>query len=85
MMVVFEVFLRPAQDADKLFTEATLKETNAVVMTLPEAEKLIQGVKADSKGREQRFVTVAKRDAPWIQRALETSPMVSGFSMHDVD
>jgi hypothetical protein len=86
MMVVFEVFLAPGADADVLLSAETKKETGAVVMTIAEAEAVgFAGMPADPEGRDRRLIAVRKADAPWIHRALETSEMVGGFRMFEVD
>ena len=85
MMVVFEVFLATGSDPSLILTEETKRETGAQVMTLDEARKVgFQGI-TDAEGHEVRLIAVAKRDAPWVHRALETNEVVASFRMHDVD
>ena len=36
-------------------------------------------------GTEVRLIAVARRDAPWVHRALETNEAVGSFRMHEVD
>ena len=85
MMVVFVVFVAPGADPDTLFSEETLNETAAQVMTVEDARKVGFAGLPDYGDKVVRLVAVAKRDAPWIQRALESSPVVARFSVNDVD
>lgn len=86
MMVVFEVFLAPGADPTTLLSAEILKSTGAQVMTIDEARKVgFAGLPEPSDGKVVRLIAVAKRDAPWIHRTLETSEAVGGFRMHDVD
>ena len=85
MMVVFEVLLAPGADPDALLSKETLKETQAQVMTIAEATKVgFQGL-VERPGHVVRLIAVARRDAPWIHRALETSDAVGTFQRHDID
>lgn len=85
MMVVFEVFVAPGSDPNALVSKGTLEETKAQVMTLAEAKSVgFQGL-PDPEGHEVRLIAVAKRDASWIHKALETSEAVGRFRMYDVD
>jgi hypothetical protein len=85
MMVVFEVFLAPGADPEKLLSKETLLETKAQVMTVNEARKVGFAGLPDPGDKEVRLIAVAKRDAPWIHRAMETSEAVGGFRVHEVD
>lgn len=86
MMVVFEVFLAPGADAAQILSKETLRETQAQVMTLEDARKVgFGGLPEPPPGKEVRLIAVAKRDAPWIHRALETNEAVGTFSVHEVD
>jgi hypothetical protein len=85
MMVLFEVFLSPGADPSTLLSQEILRETKAQVMTMEEARKVGFSGLPDPQGKEVRLVAVAKRDAPWVHRALETSEAVGTFRMHDVD
>ena len=84
-MVVFEVFLAGGADPDSLLSEETKRETQAQVMAPEEARKVGFHGLPDYAGREVRLIAVAKRDAPWIHRALETSEAVGNFRMFEVD
>lgn len=85
MMVVYEVFLHPTADASKLLSEDTLKETQAQIMTVEEATAVgFSGIKPDPKGREMRLIAVAKRDAQWIARALDSHPDVASFRANEI-
>ncbi len=86
MMVVFDVYLSPGADPEDLLSQETVRETKAQVMTVAEAAKVgFSGLPEAEMKTERRLIAVAKRDAPWIQRALETSPAAAGFRVHDVD
>jgi hypothetical protein len=86
MMVVFEVHLAPGADPSLLVSPETQRETQAQVMTLDEARKVgFAGLPEPPPGTVVRLIAVAKRDAPWIHRALETSEGVGTFRVHDVD
>ncbi len=85
MMVVFEVFLAPGADPETLLSAETLRETKAQVMTPDDARKVGFAGLPDYGDKVVRLVAVAKRDAPWIQRELETSPAAGRFSVNDVD
>jgi hypothetical protein len=84
MMVVFEVFLTKGKSL--ALSPEMLRDTQAQVMTLDEARKVgFQGVPDPPEGREVRLVAIAKRDAGWLQQALEGNPDVENFRVHDVD
>lgn len=85
MMVVFEVFVAPGADPGHILSAETKRETNAQVMTLDEARKVGFSGLPESPGKEVRLIAVAKRDAPWIHRALETNDAVGTFRVHEVD
>jgi hypothetical protein len=86
MMVVFEVHVAPGSDPDGILSAETKQETAAQVMTYDEARKVgFNGLPAAPADHEVRLIAVAKRDAAWIQRALETNEAVGQFRMFDVD
>ncbi len=86
MMVVFEVFLAPGADPETLLSAETLASTKAQVMTLEDARKVgFAGIPDPGEGKQVRLIAVAKRDAPWIHRALETNDAAGSFKVHDVD
>jgi hypothetical protein len=87
MHVAFVVHVVKGSDSEKLLSEETKRETQAVVMTLDEASKMgfaASGIEVPP-GREVYLIVVARRDAPWIQRTLEGSEIVAGFQIVDVD
>ena len=84
MLSVFEVHIAPGSDPDSILSESVKKETQAQVMTFEEARKVgFQGLPEPSGG-EVRLVAVARRDAPWVLRALENNDAVAGFRVHEV-
>jgi hypothetical protein len=86
MMVVFEVHVAPGSDAATILSAETARETQAQVMTLDEARKVgFAGLPAAPSDHEVRLIAVAKRDAKWIQRALEGNEAVATFGMVEVD
>ncbi len=86
MMVVFEVHVVPGSDPAGILSAETLRETQAQVMTFADAKKVgFSGLPDPPSDHEVRLIAVAKRDAPWIQRALETNEAVGQFRMFDVD
>jgi hypothetical protein len=85
MMVVFEVHMAPGSDPGGILSAETLRETQAQVMTLDEAKKVgFGGLPEPPPDRLVRLIAVAKRDAQWIQRALEINEAVGGFRVHEV-
>jgi hypothetical protein len=85
MMVVFEVHMAPGSDPSGILSAETLRETQAQVMTLEEAKKVgFAGLPEPPADRVVGLIAVAKRDAQWVQRALETNEAVGGFRVHEV-
>ncbi len=84
MLVVFEVHIAPGADPDALISPDTARESNAQIMTPAEARKVGFAGLPDFGDKEVRLVAVAKRDAPWIQRILETSDVAGSYKVHDV-
>ena len=86
MMAVFEVYLAPGADDSELLSEETRRSAQAQIMTLEDAKLVgFAGLPEPPPGKDVRLIAVAKRDAPWIHRALETSEVVGGFRVHEVD
>lgn len=84
-MVLFEIFLARGGDPAKLFTEEMLKSTQAQIMTHAQAAAVgFQGL-PDPGGKAAVVVAVARRDARWVQSALEGSPHVDQYRVHEVD
>jgi hypothetical protein len=85
MMVVFEVHVVPGADPGSILTAETLRETGAQVMTYDEATKVgIVGLPPPPADHVVRYVALAKRDAPWIYRSMESNDAVGGFNVHEV-
>lgn len=85
MFVLFEVFLAPGAAADLLSSD-TLRETQAKVMTLDEAQKLgFGGLPEPPADRDVRLIVVAHRYLPWIHRSLDANEAVASFRVHPVD
>ena len=85
MIVVFEAFLAPGADPDTILSEELIKSTKAQVMTPGEARAVGFAGLPDRPGEEVRLIAVAKVDAKWIQRVLETSEAVGRYQVHEVD
>ena len=85
MLIVFEVHIATGSDPNTLLTAETLRETQAQVMTVAEAKKVgFSGLGDAPTDHEVRLVAVAKRDANWVQRALESNEGVAQFRTHEV-
>lgn len=84
MLVVFEVYVAPGADPDNLLSAEILRSTQAQVMTFDQARQVGFGGLPDPGDKVVRLVAVAKRDAPWIHRTLETSEAVGTFRVHEV-
>ena len=83
MLIVFEAHLTPNRTDDAILSEEVLSETQAQVMTPAEARAIgFQGVPDDPN---LRLVAVAPRDKGWVEKALDRSPSVTGFRIHEVD
>jgi hypothetical protein len=86
MLIVFEVLVAPAHDADALLSKEALEDTQAQVMTVDEAKAVgFSGVQPDPKGREIRLIAVSPRDEQYVQRRLEANEGVLSFRRHEVD
>jgi len=86
MMMVFEVFLAPGAREHQLLSDELKRETQAQVMTLDDARKVgFAGLPEPPPNTEVRLIAVARRDAPWVQRTLETNEAVGSFRVHEVD
>lgn len=87
MHVAFVVHMAEGADAEALFSDETKRETQAVVMSLEDAGKMglsTSGIEAKA-GQVVQIVIVARRDAAWIQRTLESGEGVAGFQMVEVN
>jgi hypothetical protein len=85
MMVVYEVHMAPGSDPAGILSAETLRETQAQIMTLDEARKVgFGGLPEPPPDRQVRLIVCAKRDAQWVQRALELNETVGGFKVHEV-
>ncbi len=86
MLMVFEVYFEPGSNPDALITDELRRETKAQLMTFDEAKKIgFAGLPTPASGGDARLIAVAQRDGRWIHRLLETSSMVAGFRVHNVD
>lgn len=84
MLLVFEVHLAPGCDGAGILSEEALASTHAQVMTLEEASAVGFSGFAAQGGERIRLVAAADRDRGFIASALERSPEVTGFRVHEV-
>jgi hypothetical protein len=87
MHVAFVVYVVKGEDPETLLSAETKRETQAVIMSIDDAKKMgfaTSGVTVPPD-RDACIIVVARRDAPWIHRALEGSEIVAGFQAVDVD
>jgi len=86
MIIVFQVLVTTAHDAESLLSAEVLEETKAQVMTVEQAaRKGFSGLRLDPKGREIRLIAVPPRDAQFVQRRLEANDAVLAFEKHEVE
>jgi hypothetical protein len=86
MLIVYEIVVARGHDPDALLSEEALRDTQAQVMTLDEAQAVgFSGALPDPRGREIRLIAVAPRDAQYVQRRLEANDAVQSFRVHEVD
>ncbi|MBK9260724.1 MAG: hypothetical protein IPM54_13015 [Polyangiaceae bacterium] len=87
MHIAFVVHVVKGLDPEELLSDETKRETQAVLMSMEDAAKMgfsASGVQV-KPGQEACLIVVAKRDAPWIARALEQHDKVAGFQQVDVN
>ena len=84
MLVIIVAHLAPSGDAGSIFTGETLSDTGAAVMTAAEARAAGFGGLPEYPPNV-RIIAVQERDKRRIINAIEASPAVSNFSVHDVD
>lgn len=86
MHVLFETFLAPGASSEGLLSDETVKDTQAQMMTIEDAEKVgFQNVPEDAAGRERLLIVVGKIDERRIQNVLEADPRVAAFRVQLVD
>jgi hypothetical protein len=86
MMMVFEVYFDASADPEALLSPDLKRETQAQMFTFEEAKKVgFAGLPTPSGQGQARLIAVAQRDGKWIHRLLESSEMVAGFRVHEVD
>jgi len=85
MLAIFEVYLARGKSSDDLLSAEMLRDTQAQIMTVEEAEKVgFQGLQPVAGAGEIRLIAVSRRDAPWVHRSLEQNEAVASFRVHDV-
>ena len=83
MLKVFQVHLAEGCDGSGILSDEMKAETSAQIMTAEEALAVgFAGVPTDKP--ELRFIAVTPRDERWVQQALERSPEVDEFCVHDI-
>ena len=82
-VIVFAVKLAPGRTDENILSDEVLEETQAQIMTTAEATALgFQGLQDDPN---LRLVVVQRKDAGWIEKALERAPNVVGYDKGEVD
>lgn len=90
MHVMIEAYLvsgsAPGATGVGLFTDETLTDTQAQVMTRDQAAALgFGGLPEAPAGVSQLFIVVSKGDERRIINALESNPEVAKFAVHEVN
>ena len=82
---MFQVFLAPGHPGEELLTPQTVDDTMAQVMTPEEAAAVgFSGLPEAPEGVQQRFIIVGQSDRRRIMQALEHSPQVAKFAVHEI-
>lgn len=84
MLTVLEVHIVPDSSTDDLLSDEVKRDTHAQVMTVEDAKKVGFAGLPDM-GPDVRLIAVNKRDAGWINKVLEASPIVAAFNVHHID
>jgi hypothetical protein len=84
MLNLFIAYLTPGGDPSTILTADTKSDTGAAVMTPDEAKAVGFGGLPEIPGNVA-LIVVKTIDRGRIINALEASPIVAKFSMHDVD
>ena len=86
MHVLYEAYLAPGASGEGLLSEETVRDTQAQLMTVQDAEKVgFQNEPEDAAGRERLLIVVGKIDERRIQNVLEADPRVAAFRVHLID
>ena len=84
MLNLFIAHLTPGGNPSTILTAETVSDTGAAVMTPSEAKAVGFGGLPDLPG-DVALIVVKTVDRGRIINALEASPIVAKFSMHDID
>ena len=85
MMVLFEVYTQGIPQSQPVLSPEAREETQAVEMTVEEAEKLgFGGLSDEVKAAQPRLIAVRSQDAGFIRHCVEHHAGVSQFRMHEV-
>jgi hypothetical protein len=87
MLLVFEVHLAAGCDGSGILSEEMQQSTQAQIMTLDEARAVgFSGLSTEGEGGERvRLIVAIARDRGFLASALERSPEVTGFRVHEVE
>ncbi len=85
MLIVIEVYVERAADADALLSDEVRLQTNAKIMTLQQAEAAgFQGFQPQLDKGQYRIIKVDKPDSQWVLRSLENHASVIGYQVHEL-
>lgn len=84
MFQLFVAYLTPGANPSAILSAETVSDTSAQVMTPEQARGVGFGGLPELQG-EVALIVVRTSDRGRILNSLEASPLVTRFSMHDVD
>ena len=85
MLIVIEVYVEMAADADALLSDEVRLQTNAKIMTLQQAEAAgFSGFQPQLDNGQYRVIKVEKPDSQWVLRSLENHASVIGYQVHEL-
>ncbi len=84
MIQLFECHFVAECDPSTLLSDEALRDTGAQVMTTAEARAVGFAQAPEAKAGEQvRIIAVSARDAQWLHRIIERSPMVTSYRVQE--
>ena len=86
MLYCFVAYIYPGIQSPELVSEEMQAHSKVQIMTRAQAEKLgFQGIPAHPQGGEVWVIMGRKQDVNWLQRTLDTNPVVAQYQMTEVD
>jgi hypothetical protein len=85
MLVLFDVLLAPGADASALRSDEVKRGTHAQGKARDEATRVGIGGLPDATGRDVRCIAVARRGSAGIHRRRESSEIVGGFHVQEIE